>query len=97
MRDAKPLTRNRLKWLLRQDAFVAWFWLRVNDWRVPRDPDRLFLLSGVLYKIEREFFSVLEDEPRSYLETDVGVFRTLGKQRRYACHIFLLSQFPQVT
>ena len=51
-------------------------------------------MSAVLRKIEREFYPTLEDESISYLETDVGVFRTLGKQRRYACHIFLLSQFP---
>ena len=61
MRDAKLLTKNRLKWLLRQDPAIAWFWLRLHDWRIPPDADRLFLFSGVLYKIEREFYPTLAE------------------------------------
>jgi hypothetical protein len=55
MRDGKltrnRLTKRRLRWLLGQDPLVSYFWLRVNvnDWRVPSDPERLFLMSGVLY------------------------------------------------
>ena len=63
MHDAKPLTitRRRLRWLLRQDPLVSYFWLRVNLWRIPRDADRLFLFSDVLRKIERKFYPALED------------------------------------
>jgi len=63
MRDAKPLTKRRLKWLLRQDPFAAWFWLRFHDWRVPRHAERLFLMSGVLYRIELAFFPALKNVP----------------------------------
>ena len=58
----KPLTIRRLKWLKRQDALVAYFWLRLNDWRVPCDADRLFLMSDVLRKIERKFYPALEEQ-----------------------------------
>ena len=62
MRDAKlTISRRRLRWLLQQDPLVAYFWLRVHDWRVPRDADRLCLMSDVLRKIERKFYPALED------------------------------------
>ena len=63
MRDAKPLTipRQRLRWLLRQDPFVSWFWLRINEWSIPREAEGLFLISDVLRKIERKFYPALED------------------------------------
>ena len=56
MRDAK-LTRNRLtlgrlRWLRAQDPLVSFFWLALNDWCIPRDPDRLFLFRAITRKIE---------------------------------------------
>jgi hypothetical protein len=60
----KPLTVRRLHWLRRQDPLVAYLWLRLNDWRVPCDADRLFLMSDVLRKIERKFYPALEDHER---------------------------------
>jgi len=60
MRAANKLTIRRLKWLLRQDPFVSWFWLRMHDWCIPRDADRLFLFGEVLRKIERKFYPSLE-------------------------------------
>ena len=61
MRDAKlTISRRRLKWLKEQDAFVAWLWLRLNDWRVPRGPERLFAFSALLRRIEHKFYPALE-------------------------------------
>jgi len=58
MHEARQLTisKQRLRWLLRQDPCVSWLWLRINDWRVPTDPEKLLAFSDVLCAIQREFY-----------------------------------------